>query len=130
MPATKPKKPTAGKDLGKRIKATSGGTPSATAKASAAPSPAAPKPQPAKPAPVSTGRPAAVWFSDEDRATLRELSMVLLGQGIDPTHSLIVRALLRIAPRDERLIESVRELLEQDGRKLRHRKPAEQEAVA
>ena len=46
---------------------------------------------------------------------------MLLNQGIDPTHSLLVRALLLVAPRDERLIEQVRELLERDGRKLRHR---------
>lgn len=91
------------------------------------PPPPAPKPKPAK---VTTGRPAAVWFDDEDRGILRELSVMLLNQGIDPTHSLLVRAMLRAVPRDERLIDEVRKLLERDGRKLRHRKPAEQESLA
>jgi hypothetical protein len=124
MPTTKPKK-----QLGKMIKASSGNAPTPV-KASTGPAAVAtPAPKP-KPVSVTTGRPAAVWFDDEDRSILRELSVMLLTQGIDPTHSLLVRALLRVAPRDERLIEEVRRLIERDGRKRRHRQPDAQESLA
>lgn len=81
-----------------------------------------PPAKPEKPSSATTGKPAAVWFDDEDRAILRELSVLMLNQGIDPSHSLIVRVLLRLAPRDASLIDQARELIARDGRKLRHRK--------
>jgi hypothetical protein len=77
---------------------------------------------PPRPASSTTGRPAAVWFDDEDRGLLRELSVLVLHHQLDSSNSLILRALLRAAPRDERLIEAVRALTERDGRRLRHRK--------
>jgi hypothetical protein len=89
--------------------------------------PSTPHPNSAPDKPALSGKPAAVWFDDEDRALLRELSVLLLNHAVDPTHSLIVRTLLRLAPRDETLIDQARKLIALDGRKLRHRKPTRQE---
>jgi hypothetical protein len=107
--------------LGQKIRSSAASPPVAPAKQQQEASIAPGRP----PASVTTGKPAAVWFDDEDRAILRELSVMVLQHGLDPSHSLLLRALLRVAPRDERLIEQVRELIERDGRKLRHQKPAE-----
>jgi len=70
----------------------------------------------------SSGRQAAFWLDDEDRAIFREVGMNLYSQGIKPSDNLVLRAALRLMPRDHRLIEQIRILLENDGRKLRHRR--------
>jgi hypothetical protein len=71
---------------------------------------------------TSSGRQAAFWLDDEDRAIFREVGMNLYSQGIKPSDNLVLRAALRLMPRDHRLTEQIRILLEHDGRKLRHRK--------
>jgi hypothetical protein len=76
---------------------------------------------------AGTGRTAAFWLDANDRALFHEAGMMLYAQGIKPSDSLILRAALRLMPRDHRLLDQVRELLERDGRKLRHQKPTEQE---
>jgi hypothetical protein len=73
---------------------------------------------------TSTGRQAAFWLDDKDRAIFREVGMNLYSQGIKPSDNLVLRAALRLMPRDHRLIEQIRILLENDGRKLRHRHEA------
>lgn len=75
-------------------------------------------------APRSTGsgKQAAFWLDDEDRAIFHETGMLLYSQGIKPSHNLVLRAAIRMIPRDHRLVEKVRELIERDGRKLRHQK--------
>jgi len=82
------------------------------------------KSKPVAQAPVGTssGRQAAFWLDDEDRAIFREVGMNLYSQGIKPSDNLVLRAALRLMPRDHRLIEQIRILLENDGRKLRHRR--------
>lgn len=69
-----------------------------------------------------TGKQAAFWLDDEDRAIFHEMGMHLYSQGIKPSHNLVLRAAIRMIPRDHRLVEKVRELLENDGRKVRHQK--------
>jgi len=69
-----------------------------------------------------TGKQAAFWLDDEDRAIFHEMGMQLYSQGIKPSHNLVLRAAIRMVPRDHRLVEKVRELMENDGRKLRHQK--------
>lgn len=69
-----------------------------------------------------TGKQAAFWLDDEDRAIFHEMGMLLYSQGIKPSHNLVLRAAIRMVPRDHRLVEKVRELMENDGRKLRHQK--------
>ena len=71
---------------------------------------------------TGTGKQAAFWLDDEDRALFHEFGMLLYSQGIKPSHNLVLRAALRLVPKDHRLTEKVRELLAQDGRKLRHQK--------
>jgi hypothetical protein len=71
---------------------------------------------------TSSGRQAAFWLDDEDKAIFREVSMNLYSQGIKPSDNLVLRAALRLMPRDHRLIEQIRIRLENDGRKLRHRR--------
>ena len=71
---------------------------------------------------TSSGRQAAFWLDDEDRAIFREIGMNLYSQGIKPSDNLVLRAALRLMPRDHRLIDQIRILLENDGRKLRHRR--------
>ena len=73
------------------------------------------------PAPGS-GKQAAFWLDDEDRAIFYETGMLLYSQGIKPSHNLVLRAALRLMPRDHRLVEQVRALMGQDGRRLRHAK--------
>ena len=72
----------------------------------------------------SSGRQAAFWFDDEDRGILREVGMSLYAQGIKPSDNLVLRAALRLMPRDHRLIEQIKVLLERDGRRVRHRDKA------
>jgi len=74
---------------------------------------------------AGTGKQAAFWLDDEDRALFHECGMLLYSQGIKPSHNLVLRAALRLVPRDHRLTEKVRELLAQDGRKLRHQRGGE-----
>jgi hypothetical protein len=69
----------------------------------------------------SSGRQAAFWLDDEDRAIFHEVGMNLYSQGIKPSDNLVFRAALRLMPRDHRLVEQIQVLLEQDGRKVRHR---------
>ena len=71
---------------------------------------------------ASSGQQAAFWLDDEDRAIFREVGMNHYSQGIKPSDNLVLRAALRLMPRDHRLIEQIRILLENDGRKLRHRR--------
>ncbi len=76
-----------------------------------------------EPLPASgTGKQAAFWLDDEDRALFHEFGMLLYSQGIKPSHNLVLRAALRLVPKDHRLNDKVRELLAQDGRKVRHQK--------
>ena len=70
---------------------------------------------------ISSGRQAAFWLDDEDRGIFREVGMLLYTQGIKPSDNLILRAALRLMPRDHRLMEQIRVLVEKDGRRLRHR---------
>ena len=46
--------------------------------------------------------------------------MLLYSQGIKPSHNLVLRAAIRLMPRDHRLVEKVRELMAGDGRRTRH----------
>jgi hypothetical protein len=69
----------------------------------------------------SSGRQAAFWLDDEDRGILREVGMSLYAQGIKPSDNLVLRAALRLMPRDHRLIEQIKALLDRDGRRVRHR---------
>jgi hypothetical protein len=72
----------------------------------------------------SSGRQAAFWLDDEDRGILREVGMSLYAQGIKPSDNLVLRAALRLMPRDHRLIEQIKVLLDRDGRRVRHRDKA------
>jgi hypothetical protein len=71
---------------------------------------------------TGTGKQAAFWLDDEDRAIFHEMGMVLYSQGIKPSYNLVLRAAIRMVPRDHQLVEKVRYLIENDGRKLRHQK--------
>ena len=94
-------------------------------KGTARPRTATPAPKqesPEKPPSTGSGKQAAFWLDDEDRAIFHETGMLLYSQGIKPSHNLVLRAAIRMIPRDHRLVEKVRELIEKDGRKVRHQK--------
>ena len=93
----------------------------ATTKRGAQPKPA-PVDEPEGPRATGSGKQAAFWLDDEDRAIFHETGMLLYSQGIKPSHNLVLRAAIRMIPRDHRLVEKVRELIEKDGRKVRHQK--------
>ena len=96
-----------------------------TRKGTARPRNATPAPKqelPEKPPSTGSGKQAAFWLDDEDRAIFHETGMLLYSQGIKPSHNLVLRAAIRMIPRDHRLVEKVRELIEKDGRKVRHQK--------
>lgn len=78
--------------------------------------------EPDPPRATGSGKQAAFWLDDEDRAIFHETGMLLYSQGIKPSHNLVLRAAIRMIPRDHRLVEKVRELIEKDGRKVRHQK--------
>jgi len=63
-----------------------------------------------------TTKPTSFWLYDSDRARLTELGMLLYAQGIAPNNALLFRAALKLAPTDYRLVDTVRELMAQDGR--------------
>lgn len=95
-----------------------------------APSPA-PEPPPIAPAPPRLPAPAhsgtakntAFWLDAEDRQLFQELSIFLYSHGIKPSNNLLLRAALRLVPRDHQLVDQVNSLLAKDGRKLRHQSP-------
>lgn len=69
-----------------------------------------------------SGKQTALWLDDEDRAILHEMGMLLYSQGIKPSHNVVIRAAIRLMPKDHRFFEKVQELASQDGRKIRHHK--------
>ncbi len=86
--------------------------------------PVAPAPSPSSSgsAPLAgTGKQTALWLDDEDRGILHEMGMQLYSQGIKPSHNLVVRVALRMLSKDHRFFEKAKELIEKDGRKVRHR---------
>jgi hypothetical protein len=72
--------------------------------------------------PTDGGRPVAFWFDGKDREILHEFGAIMFAEGIKPSDSLIARAALRLLPRDHRFMAMVRELVDQDRRRLRHQK--------
>ncbi len=99
-----PAKP-ARKKTGKKVPASEVPSPSSTGSSTAA----------------GSGKQTALWLDDEDRSILHEMGMQLYSQGIKPSHNLVVRVALRMLPKDHRFFEKAKELIEQDGRKVRHR---------
>jgi hypothetical protein len=85
--------------------------------------------QPAEPksaeptVPQFTGKAVAFWLDDEDRAILKQMRVLFVTQDLTPSDSLVVRVALRFLPKDlQQIIEKARELMERDGRKVRHQK--------
>ena len=62
------------------------------------------------------GKPVQFWMHDEDRKLVRELSAWLAGQGLRPTDSMVIRAVLRLAKTGSGLIEAYWEAAKLDGR--------------
>jgi len=75
-----------------------------------------------KDAGAGSGKQTALWLDDEDRSILHEMGMLLYSQGIKPSHNVVIRAAIRLMPKDHRFFEKVQELASQDGRKIRHHK--------
>ena len=70
----------------------------------------------AKQAKSRVGKPVQFWMHDEDRKLVRELSAWLAGQGLRPTDSMVIRAVLRLAKTGGGLIEAYWEAAKLDGR--------------
>jgi hypothetical protein len=62
------------------------------------------------------GKPNQFWMHDEDRQLIRELSAWLAGQGIRPTDSMVIRAVLRLAKTGNGLLEAYWQAAKLDGR--------------
>lgn len=62
------------------------------------------------------GKPVQFWMHDEDRKLVRELSAWLAGQGIRPTDSMVIRAVLRLAKTGSGLLEAYWQAAQLDGR--------------
>jgi len=62
------------------------------------------------------GKPVQFWMHDEDRKLVRELSAWLAGQGIRPTDSMVIRAVLRFAKAGSGLLEAYWQAAKLDGR--------------
>jgi hypothetical protein len=65
------------------------------------------------------GRAVQFWMHDEDIKLVRELSAWLAGQGIRPSDSLVIRAVLRLAKTGSGLLEAYAQAAKLDGR-LKH----------
>ena len=65
------------------------------------------------------GRAVQFWMHDEDIKLVRELSAWLAGQGIRPSDSLVIRAVLRTAKAGSGLLDAYAQAAKLDGR-LRH----------
>jgi len=65
------------------------------------------------------GRAVQFWMHDEDIKLVRELSAWLAGQGIRPSDSLVIRAVLRVAKTGSGLLEAYAQAAKLDGR-LKH----------
>ncbi|MFZ0272368.1 MAG: hypothetical protein WB524_11685 [Acidobacteriaceae bacterium] len=77
----------------------------------------APKRQPAEKKPKSRmGKPSQFWMHAEDRQLVRELSAWLAGQGMRPTDSMVIRAVLRLAKTGNGLLEAYWQAAQLDGR--------------
>jgi hypothetical protein len=92
-----------------------------------APPSAQPKPKADK-TPSTTGKTAAIWLDDAERAILREVTVMAINQGLEPSHSVIVKTALRMLPRTPEMLEQMREVMGRDGRRLRRHKTAEKQA--
>ena len=76
-----------------------------------------PKKAPAeKKAKSRIGKPVQFWMHEEDRKLVRELSAWLAGQGIRPTDSMVIRAVLRLAKTGSGLLEAYWQAAKLDGR--------------
>ena len=62
------------------------------------------------------GKPVQFWMHEEDRQLVRELSAWLAGQGIRPTDSMVIRAVLRLAKTGSGLVEAYWQAAKLDGR--------------
>jgi len=62
------------------------------------------------------GKPVQFWMHDDDRRLVRELSAWLAGQGIRPTDSMVIRAVLRLAKTGNGLLEAYWQAAKLDGR--------------
>jgi hypothetical protein len=62
------------------------------------------------------GKPSQFWMHDEDRKLIRELSAWLAGQGLRPTDSMVIRAVLRLAKTGHGLLEAYWQAAKLDGR--------------
>jgi hypothetical protein len=65
------------------------------------------------------GRAVQFWMHDEDIKLVREISAWLAGQGIRPSDSLVIRAVLRAAKTDSGLLDAYAQAAKLDGR-LKH----------
>jgi len=77
---------------------------------------AAKKAAPEKKTKSKMGKPVQFWMHDEDRKLVRELSAWLAGQGIRPTDSMVIRAVLRFAKAGSGLLEAYWQAAKLDGR--------------
>lgn len=63
-----------------------------------------------------SGKPVQFWMHDEDRKLVREISAWLAGQGIRPSDSMVIRAVLRVAKTGTALLDAYRQAAKLDGR--------------
>ena len=62
------------------------------------------------------GKPVQYWMHDEDTKLVRELSAWIAGQGIRPSDSMVIRAVLRFAKTGSGLVEAYWDAAKLDGR--------------
>jgi hypothetical protein len=75
-----------------------------------------PKPPAVLPKKPRIGSGAQFWLHDEDRRIIRELSAWLAGQGLRPSDSMLIRAVLRLAKPGTGLLDAYRDAAKLDGR--------------
>jgi hypothetical protein len=62
------------------------------------------------------GKPVQYWMHEEDTKLVRELSAWIAGQGIRPSDSMVIRAVLRFAKTGSGLLEAYWQAAKLDGR--------------
>jgi hypothetical protein len=70
----------------------------------------------AKKSPPTRGKPLNTYMREEDMAIVRELATYISGQGYRVSDSQVIKAALRVARADGKLLKAFEEVLQMDGR--------------
>lgn len=66
--------------------------------------------------PTERGRPLNCWMKEEDMALIRQLATYISSEGHRVSDSQVIKAAIRVAQPDKKLLRAFEEVIAQDGR--------------